>query len=38
MDFHKTHSIEIRFVVGPENKLFAGVSGNLTGWGSEWVN
>ena len=25
MDFHKTHSIKIRFVTGPENILFAGV-------------
>ena len=25
MDFHKMHSIEIRFYIGPENILFAGV-------------
>ena len=24
MGFHKTHSIEIRFVTGPENRLFSG--------------
>ena len=42
MDFHKMHSIEIRFYIGPENILFAGVCafsqpGNFTGWGSEGV-
>ena len=25
MDFNKTHSIQIRFVTGPENILLAGV-------------
>ena len=42
--FIKTHSTEIRWVVGPENILFAGATvhlstgGNFTAWGSEGVN
>ena len=41
--FIKTHNIESRCVIGPENILFAGVlayffwPGNFTGWGSEGV-
>jgi len=40
----KMHSIESRFVRGPSNMLFAGMSlstlqpGNFTSWGSEGVN
>ena len=29
MDFHKTYSIQIRFVIRPENILFAGVCVHL---------
>ena len=41
--FIEINSTESRFVIGPENLLFAGVSahhqpGNFTGWGSEVVN
>ena len=40
--FIKTHSIESRCDIEPENRLFAGMSvhfepGNFTGWGSERV-
>ena len=43
MDFCKIHSIQMRFVIGLEIILFAGVCvctfkpGNFTGWGS-WHN
>ena len=39
-----TCGVEIRFIVGPEHILFAGVcvcivqNGSLSGWGSEEVN
>ena len=32
------HSTESRYVMGPENILFAGASVHLTGWSSEGVN
>ena len=32
MDFRKTHSIEIRLGIGPENILFAGVCMNFSAW------
>ena len=31
-------SIEGRCVIGPENTLFAGASGDFTGWSNEGVN
>ena len=36
--FIKMLSIEGRCVIGPENTLFAGASGDFTGWSSEGVN